>query len=164
MTRTIQHRGFFLITVMGRPITILRRHTFYMLITAIWICVYSRTLTGRCHLHGLNNLCNTHIPHGSSGLNNTIISGHPFGGCAILWCADIEAQVCLAQTNNDRICCIRACNEHYKLLLVNVFMPYESDATVADEFSSVHACWRHNYYWSVWWSLFRAWWWFQCWF
>jgi len=37
------------------------------------------------------------------------------------------------------ICCIRLCDKHYKLLLINVYMPYESDATIADEFSTVLA-------------------------
>jgi hypothetical protein len=85
-------------------------------------------------------LCSTHISHGSSGFNkDVIISGRPYGGCAILWRADIEAQVFFVETNNNRICCIRVCNDTNKLLLINVYMPYESDAAAADEFSSVLA-------------------------
>ena len=62
-------------------------------------------------LHLLNNLCNTHISHGSSGFNKDIIlSGRPYGGCAILWRADIKVQVFFIETNNNRICGIRV---HY---------------------------------------------------
>jgi len=31
-----------------------------------------------------------------------------------------KVQVCFILTNNSRICCFRVCNEHYKLLLINV--------------------------------------------
>jgi len=70
-------------------------------------------------LRVLSNLCNAHISHGSSGFNkDVIISGRPYGGCAILWRADIKAQVFFVDTNNNRICCIRVCNNTFKLLLI----------------------------------------------
>jgi exonuclease III len=86
------------------------------------------------------NLCSTHISHGSSGFNNNLIlSGRPYGGCAILWRADIKAHVVFVETNNNRICCVRVHYDSNKLLLINVYMPYESDAAAADEFSFVLA-------------------------
>ena len=91
-------------------------------------------------LQTLNNICSTHSSHASSGFNNDdIISGRPFGGCAIFWRADIDAQVNFLPTKNRRICAIRVCNDTYKLLLINVYMPYESDTAAAEEFSSVMA-------------------------
>jgi len=42
-------------------------------------------------------------------------------------------------TNNNRICCIRVCNNTFKLLLINVYMPYKYDTAAADEFSLVLA-------------------------
>jgi len=91
-------------------------------------------------LHVLNNICSTHTSHASSGFSNDdIISGRPYGGCAILWRADLQAEVHFVATNNKRICSMRVCNDSYKLLLVNVYMPYESDDAAAGEFSSVMA-------------------------
>ena len=57
----------------------------------------------------------------------------------------MKAQAFFVQTNNNRISCVRVCNEDYKLLLINVYMPYESDAVAADEFSSVLADFINNY-------------------
>jgi Endonuclease/Exonuclease/phosphatase family len=91
-------------------------------------------------LHVFNNLCNTHVSHGSCGFDNTdVLSGRPYGGCAIFWRVYIKAQVFFVQINNKRICSIRVCNEIYKLLLSNVYMPYESDIAAEEEFSSVLA-------------------------
>ena len=56
-----------------------------------------------------------------------------------LWRADLKSRVYFVHTSNKRICSIRVCTDAYKLLLINVYMPYESDAAAADEFSSVLA-------------------------
>ena len=61
------------------------------------------------------------------------------GGCAILWRADLDAKVHSVATNINRICSTQVRNDKYKLLLVNVYMPYESDTATADDFSSVLA-------------------------
>ena len=88
----------------------------------------------------MNNISNTHISHAVSGFNDDdVISGRPYGICAILWRADLDAQVHFVVTNNKRICSIQVCNDKHKLLLINVYMPYESDTAAADEFSSVLA-------------------------
>lgn len=93
-----------------------------------------------CQLHKLNNICHTHTSHGLSGFDHEeFISGRPYGGCAIFSRADIGAQVHFVPTCNRRICSIRVCGTTYKLLLINVYMPYESDADAAEEFSSVLA-------------------------
>jgi hypothetical protein len=39
----------------------------------------------------------------------------------------------------DVLCSIRVCGETYKLILINVHMPYESDTGAVEEFSSVLA-------------------------
>ena len=60
----------------------------------------------------LSDWCNTQISFGLSSFNNdVIISGCPYGGCAMLWCADIKAQVLIVPTNDNRICCISVCND-----------------------------------------------------
>ena len=47
----------------------------------------------------------------------------------------MRAQIFFIPTNDRRTCC----NEIYKLLLINVYMPYELDADAADEFNTVLA-------------------------
>ena len=91
-------------------------------------------------MHILNTICSTHVSHAISGFNDEdILSGRPYGGCAILWRADLDAKVYFVTTNNKRICSIRVCNDKHKLLLISVYMPYELDSAAADEFSSVLA-------------------------
>jgi hypothetical protein len=72
-------------------------------------------------LYTLSSICDTHISHGFSEFDNDdIIRGRPYGGCAILWRADLKSRVYFVHTNNKRICSIRVCTDAYKLLLINV--------------------------------------------
>jgi len=58
-----------------------------------------------CQLHVLNTIRSTNASHVSSGFNNDdFISGCPYCRCAILWCADLHANVHFVATNNKRIC------------------------------------------------------------
>jgi hypothetical protein len=103
-------------------------------------CFIQEHWFANCQLHRLNNICSTHNSHAISGFNDDdIISGRPYGGCAILWRADLDVTVHFVETINKRICSIQVYNNKYKLLLINVYMPYESDTAAADEFSSVLA-------------------------
>ena len=79
---------------------------------------------------------------GVSGFgNNEILSGRPFGGCAILWKSSLPASFKILYTNSRRICALRMTNEELKLLFINVYMPYEGDedatADFADQLSEV---------------------------
>ena len=103
-------------------------------------CFIQEHWLANCQLHRLNNICSTHNLHAISGfIDDDIISGRPYGGCAILWRADLDAEVHFVETINKRICSIQVYNDKYKFLLINVYMPYESDTAAADEFSSVLA-------------------------
>ena len=45
-------------------------------------------------LYSLNDIDNNYLSTGVSGFSNTeVLSGRPYGGCAILWRSDINAAV-----------------------------------------------------------------------
>jgi exonuclease III len=72
---------------------------------------------------------------GVSGFDNLeVLKGRPFGGCAILWHSNLLADVSVVQTNCKRICAVRVISSSWKLLLINVYMPYEDDEINSDEF------------------------------
>jgi hypothetical protein len=61
-----------------------------------------------CQLHKLNTVCNTHNSYGTSGFEcDEFIKGRPYGGCAIFWRTDLNAQIYFVPTYNRRICSIR---------------------------------------------------------
>jgi exonuclease III len=77
---------------------------------------------------------------GISGFDNSdVLAGRPYGGCAILWQSTLFASVTPIDVDCRRICAARCCFEHAKLLLVNVYMPYEDGEEKTDEFASVLA-------------------------
>ena len=93
-------------------------------------------------IENLNKVCNTQISHASSGFkNDDNISGRSYGGCAIFGRADIDTQVHFVATNNTRLYAFRVCQRFapFQLLLINVYMPHESDGAAADEFHSIMA-------------------------
>jgi hypothetical protein len=65
----------------------------------------------------------------------------PFGGCAILWRSSLSVSSVILSTNSRRICALRMTNDVLKLLLVNVYIPFEGDeamtANFADQLSEV---------------------------
>ena len=72
---------------------------------------------------------------GVSGFDNSdILKGRPYGGCAILWHSNLMASVCSVVTNSSRICAARVVTDSWKLLLINVYMPYEDGDERSDEF------------------------------
>jgi hypothetical protein len=78
-----------------------------------------------CQLQKLNTVCNTHNSYGTSGFEpDEFIKGRPYGSCAIFWQTDLNAQIYFVPTHNRRICSIRVSRESFKLLLINVYMPY----------------------------------------
>jgi len=64
--------------------------------------------------------------------NSDILLGWPYGGCAILWRSDIYANVKIIHTNCRRICVLRFTNGTLRLLLVNVYMPYEGKDVITE--------------------------------
>ena len=78
------------------------------------------------------------ICYGSSGFDNSqVLAGRPYGGCAILWRSDINGSVVTLSSNSRRISAVRLTISDTKILLVNVYMPYENNDVNSDEFSDV---------------------------
>ena len=91
-------------------------------------------------LSSLNNINSSHLSTGICGFSNdAVLTGRPYGGCAILWPANLKGSVHFVETNNRRICSIRVCNDDYKLLFINAYMPYESDNDAYNEYAAVLA-------------------------
>ena len=75
---------------------------------------------------------------GVSGFDNSVLlEGRPYGGCAILWKSTMLANVVPISVNSRRICAVRVCSSNWKLLLVNVYMPYENDSVSTVEFAQL---------------------------
>lgn len=73
---------------------------------------------------------------GVSGFDSSdILAGRPYGGCAILWRSNLFANVEVINTNSRRLCAIRLVNESFRLLLINVYMPYEGSDTMSEQFA-----------------------------
>ena len=60
--------------------------------------------------------------------NSVILEGRPYGSCAILRNSTMLANVVTISVNSRRICAVRVCSSNWKLLLVNVYMPYKNDS------------------------------------
>ena len=86
-------------------------------------------------LHMLDNIDSDYSSVGISGFgNDEILSGRPYGGCAILWRSSIAATVDTLLVDSNRICSIRVTSDKYKILIINVYMPYEHDEASASVF------------------------------
>jgi exonuclease III len=78
----------------------------------------------------------------SENMSNTAVSGYDsddvlvgrtFGGCTILWQANLLASVCPFKVDSRRVRAVRVCFDAWNLLLINVYMPYEDGAENLDE-------------------------------
>jgi len=63
------------------------------------------------------------------------IAQWPFGGCAILWRSDLNADVKINDTSSRRMCAIKMITAQIRLLFMNVYMPNEGDDCMTDEFA-----------------------------
>lgn len=87
-------------------------------------------------LDGLGSISPTHVSFGISGFGcSDVLSGRPYGGCAILWRRSLVFKVESICTDSRRVCCMLLSCPEFKLLCINVYMPYEDDVTNLDEFS-----------------------------
>ena len=66
-----------------------------------------------------------------------MLPGRPYGGCAILWRTDINASIVTLSSNSRRVCAVRMSTSNTKLLLIDIYMPYENGDCNVDEFSDV---------------------------
>ena len=86
----------------------------------------------------LDSVSGTHSASGICGFDSKqVLTGRPYGGCAIFWRRDWGMHVSVVDTKHNRVCAIRLYNADVNLLLVNVYMPCESDEVAHDDFCSV---------------------------
>jgi len=87
-------------------------------------------------LHCIGDIDENCVYTGVSGFDSSdILVERPYGGCAILWCSDLYANVEVIDTNSRRICAIRLVSDSIRLLLVNVYIPYEGNDGMNEEFA-----------------------------
>jgi len=65
-----------------------------------------------------------------------VLAGRPYGGCALLRQANLNARVSPLIANSSRIRAVRVSFDSVNSLLINVYMPYEDGDNHIDEFVS----------------------------
>jgi hypothetical protein len=63
-----------------------------------------------------------------------VLSGRPFGGCAILWRRELNFRFTPVTVNSRRIYALKCVCENVRIVLINVYMPFEDDDVSEDEF------------------------------
>lgn len=87
-------------------------------------------------LQCIGDIDDTFLYTGVSGFDSSdVLAGRPYGGCAILWRSDLNAIVNVIDTNSRRICAIRLVTDCLRLLIINVYLPYEGNDRMTDEFA-----------------------------
>ena len=66
--------------------------------------------------------------------NSEVLKGRPYGRCGILYRRSLNAKVVDVQTDSNRICAVYFVTSQYKLMLVNVYMPFENTEVESDEY------------------------------
>jgi hypothetical protein len=66
--------------------------------------------------------------------NKPVLSGRPYGGCAILWQSTLNASVSVVQTISTRICPMQVESQNNTFLLISVYLPYECPEENTSEF------------------------------
>ena len=86
-------------------------------------------------LNALNNVGTNFLNFGVSGFDTSaVLGGRPYGGCAVLWRSDLLVQVQPLAVSSRRLCAVSFSTDHWSLILINVYMPYEGDEIKTDEF------------------------------
>ena len=66
----------------------------------------------------LGNIAENVSYTGVSGFSSSdILTGRPYGGCAILWRSNLTMTVTELDTGSNRICAVRFCSDSWKLIL-----------------------------------------------
>ena len=95
----------------------------FVFIQETWLC--------EDRLDIFSNNINNVLSHGVSGMDsNQPLIGRPYGGCSIIWKRDIAGTITPIETISKRICCIMYCFNNVNILLINVYMPYDSNIQV----------------------------------
>ena len=83
----------------------------------------------------LGDISDLFLYTGVSGFDSVdVLSGRPYGGCAILWRSDLSFVAENIITHSRRVCAIRLTSDIYKLLLFSVYLPHEGGELLTDEF------------------------------
>ena len=67
--------------------------------------------------------------------NDEVLSGRPYGGCALFWRKSMSFTPVYVTTDSRRVCAIRLNRIDCNLLCLCVYMPYEKATDNLDEFS-----------------------------
>jgi hypothetical protein len=77
----------------------------------------------------------TRPPHVCGFASNEILSGRPYGGCAIICNRRLHAEFTPVESNSKRECALICALGKVKILLINVYLSYENDEDSHEEFS-----------------------------
>jgi len=80
----------------------------------------------------LSTLSSDHVAVGVSEFG--VLSGRPYGGCAVIWRSSLNLLARPIITDSGRICAVLFSNDCIKLLCACVYMPYEKDDSSMAEF------------------------------
>ena len=90
-----------------------------------FLCIQEHWLNDH-DLFKLNDINTNFLSTGISGFDDkSILNGRPYGGCGILWRANVDGRVSIMKVNSRRVCAIRIEFTNYKLLIVTVYMPHQ---------------------------------------
>jgi len=70
----------------------------------------------------LGDINGNYLLNAVSGSDSSeVLSVRPFGGCAILWRSDMNADVKIIDTSSRRMCAIKMITAQVRLLFINVY-------------------------------------------
>jgi len=77
---------------------------------------------------------------GVSGFDQSkLLTGRPYGGCAIMWRSNVLANVTPIAVDSKRICAVQISTDSWKIILINVYLPFEDSDVKSDEFVNLLA-------------------------
>jgi len=83
----------------------------------------------------LNTLSADHVSVAVSGFgNNSVLTGRPYGGCAILWRKNLSLTASPITSNSRRISAVLFFGAGVRFVCLCIYMPYESDFSGTEEF------------------------------
>jgi exonuclease III len=73
--------------------------------------------------------------HGVCGFSpSKVLSGRLFGSCAVSWHRELNFRFTPITENSRRICALHCVCENVRIVLINVYLPFENDYVSEDEF------------------------------
>ena len=119
-----------------RGYNIIKRNYIRSVISKVSVLFLQEVWLSDGQMKELANIDNHFLFNGRSGFDNSeVLTGRPYGGVAILWRSDMAAKITVIDTNSKRVCAVRMESDNFKLLFINVYMPYENDDCSTTEFA-----------------------------